>query len=83
MASDSVLINLARGGVVDEEALITALQRGEIAGAALDVFTTEPFPRTRHSGISPTYCSRHISADQHRNTGNGVPIFSSKTMNTT
>ncbi|TYT60419.1 D-2-hydroxyacid dehydrogenase [Natrialba swarupiae] len=44
MASDSVLINLARGGVVDEEALITALQRGEIAGAALDVFTTEPLP---------------------------------------
>jgi lactate dehydrogenase-like 2-hydroxyacid dehydrogenase len=37
-----VLINIARGSVVDDEALIDALRRGAIGGAALDVFTDEP-----------------------------------------
>lgn len=44
MKPTSYLINLARGGVVDEEALIKALQQGQIAGAALDVFNHEPLP---------------------------------------
>ncbi len=44
MKSNSVLINIARGVVVDELALVKALRNGEIAGAALDVFATEPLP---------------------------------------
>ena len=44
MKSKSYLINVARGGVVDEDALVDALKSGKLAGAALDVFNTEPLP---------------------------------------
>ena len=44
MKPSSYLINLARGAVVDDDALIPALEQRQIAGAALDVFTIEPLP---------------------------------------
>ncbi len=45
MKSSAVLINVSRGPVVQEVALIQALQTGQIAGAALDVFDTQPLPQ--------------------------------------
>lgn len=44
MKKSGVLINVARGGVVNEAALVRALNNGDIAGAALDVFEAEPLP---------------------------------------
>lgn len=44
MKPTAILINVARGGLVDEKALITALEKGTIAGAGLDVYAVEPLP---------------------------------------
>jgi phosphoglycerate dehydrogenase-like enzyme len=44
MKASAFLINLARGGVLDEAALIEHLQAGKIAGAGLDIFSKQPLP---------------------------------------
>ncbi|MBB3233602.1 NAD(P)-dependent oxidoreductase [Phyllobacterium endophyticum] len=44
MKRDSILVNVSRGPVIDDAALIEALREGRIRGAALDVFTTQPLP---------------------------------------
>ena len=45
MKSSAFLINIGRGIIVDLEDLTAAIESGKIAGAALDVFETEPLPR--------------------------------------
>ncbi|WP_455273672.1 NAD(P)-dependent oxidoreductase [Rhizobium herbae] len=44
MKPDAILVNVSRGPVIDDEALIEALREGRIGGAALDVFATQPLP---------------------------------------
>ncbi len=44
MKAEAVILNLARGGIIDEAALVSAVDAGRIAGAAVDVYETEPPP---------------------------------------
>ncbi|MFN3278960.1 MAG: hydroxyacid dehydrogenase [Paracoccus hibiscisoli] len=64
MRPGAVLINAARGGVVDEDALADALRQGQLAGAALDVFEIEPLTREagqRFAGLSNLILTPHIA----------------------
>ncbi|GLT11200.1 NAD(P)-dependent oxidoreductase [Sulfitobacter porphyrae] len=55
-------VNISRGTVVDEEALISALTEGTIAGAALDVFENEPRPDPRFAKLSNVTLTPHVAA---------------------
>ena len=67
MKPDAWLINIARGGMVDEAALIQALQSCQIAGAALDVFAAEPLPPD-----SPLWGMQNVLISPH-NSGGWTP----------
>ena len=56
------LINIARGSVVDESALLDALQHNKIAGAALDVFENEPNPNSAFFSLNNVLLTPHIGS---------------------
>ena len=62
MKPTAFLINCARGGIVDEEALFIALKEGKITGAALDVFSIEPARENKLFELENLYVSPHIGA---------------------
>ena len=59
------LINVARGSVVDEAALVQALQQGRIAGAGLDVFEDEPRPHAELLSQDNVVLAPHIASGTH------------------
>lgn len=84
------IMNIARGAIVDEPAMVEALQGRRIAGAALDVFTTEPLPKDsplwaldnvivtpHHSGSSPRAAERTLTlfAENLRRYKAGEPLI--------
>ncbi|MEM7474425.1 MAG: phosphoglycerate dehydrogenase [Planctomycetota bacterium] len=56
------LINCARGGIYEEEALVAGLESGQIAGVALDVFATEPCTDSPLFGLPGVVCTPHLGA---------------------
>jgi phosphoglycerate dehydrogenase-like enzyme len=96
MKRDAVIINVARGGVIDEAALIDALQNKIIGGAGLDVFEQEPLPidsplwqmpnvliSPHTSGFTPHYNERAMSlfAENLRRYLNNEPLLNVVDMN--
>jgi phosphoglycerate dehydrogenase-like enzyme len=74
MKNTAYLVNIGRGGTIQEQALIKALRDGWIAGAGLDVFAEEPLPATsplwamqnviitaHYAGITPHYDERALA----------------------
>lgn len=62
MKSTAVLINTSRGPVIDEEALVAALRKGDIGGAGLDVFEEEPALKPGLAGLDNVVICPHIAS---------------------
>ena len=62
MRETAVLVNTARGALVDEGALVQALRDGTIAGAALDVFETEPHVRDELKAFENVVLTPHVGS---------------------
>jgi len=66
LSEHALLVNVGRGSVIDEAALVTALEKGALAGAVLDVFNVEPLPDESALWDAPNLTvTAHISAISH------------------
>jgi hydroxypyruvate reductase len=65
LGPEGILVNVGRGGLVDEDELIAALRDGRLGAAALDVFEKEPTPAARWADVPNTILSPHVAAVTH------------------
>jgi phosphoglycerate dehydrogenase-like enzyme len=76
MKSSACLVNIGRGEVVEESALIQALQEGWIGGAALDVFAQEPLPSSSPLwGMENVILTPHIAGMTHHYNERAIEVF--------
>lgn len=76
MKQTAYLVNIARGGIVDEEALTRALEQDRIAGAALDVFAREPLPQeSRLWDLPNVIISPHVAGMRQDYAALAVDLF--------
>jgi phosphoglycerate dehydrogenase-like enzyme len=61
LPAGALVVNIARGAIIDERALVDALSSGHLGGAALDVFETEPLP-----AASPLWAMPNVLVSPHR-----------------
>lgn len=66
LGPEGILVNIARGGVADEDAVIAALKDGRLGAAALDVFQEEPTPPERWRDVPNTVLSPHTAGVTHQ-----------------
>lgn len=76
MKASAYFVNVARGGVADEEALIAALEAGQIAGAGIDAFSIEPLPAGHPLWRAPnTILTPHVGGRSDRYAENACPLL--------
>jgi phosphoglycerate dehydrogenase-like enzyme len=76
MRQGSLLVNVARGQVVDEDALISALNRGHLAGAAIDVTEVEPLPETSPLwSMDNVIITPHVGAQSAHRVDDSTKLF--------
>ena len=76
MKPSAYLINIGRGGIIDEDVLARALDEKWIAGAGLDVFATEPLPpESKLWDIPNLLFSPHVSGDMENYVGEATDVF--------
>lgn len=80
MKPGAFLVNTARGALVDETALINALSENRIAGAAIDVFTTEPLPKDSPLRSAPRLLLSPHQASSSFETGERISVAAAKAI---
>jgi (S)-sulfolactate dehydrogenase len=83
MKPEAVLINTSRGGIVNEIALAAALRDGSIAGAAVDVFASEPLgpePAARFRGLENLILTPHVAGNTHESVDRVAELITSAVL---